>query len=293
MDAIIRVFKHVNGLPEREGDGKVPGATFCSIRFLVASTQAINLIGKQGSSIKSIQESTGASIRYNTQASQERQVETWAEKSLLHSTSQIGMGANYPLAVKRDPLFHDRETQFESNIHSSVISLYGQDLGLSGMRSSGLGRASGPFETQVAKLEFGESAGQPTIRSSRPTNKGGRPTFFSGLQPLFLVGSPPEGLVLEQKQSGSLCNFQRSNQVQTEAIGGIAMDFRIAQTMQIPLSYAEDIIGIGGANIAYIRRTSGAILSVQDEITVHHHVAMDRSDTKAQIMLKVLIFLGT
>ncbi|XP_028080131.1 RNA-binding KH domain-containing protein PEPPER-like [Camellia sinensis] len=246
MDAVIRVFKHVNGLPEREGDGKVPGATFCSIRFLVASTQAINLIGKQGSSIKSIQESTGASIRvlssdevphyansdkrivemqgeslkvlkaveavvghlrkflvdqsvlplfeksYNTQASQERQIETWAEKSLLHSTSQIGMDANYPLAVKRDPLFHDRETQFESNIHSSVISLYGQDPGLSRMRSSGLGHASGPFETQIA------------------------------------------------------------------------------QTMQIPLSYAEDIIGIGGANIAYIRRTSGAILSVQDEITVHH-----------------------
>ncbi|THG09659.1 hypothetical protein TEA_014603 [Camellia sinensis var. sinensis] len=230
MDAVIRVFKRVNGLPESEGDVKVPGAAFCSIRFLVASTQAINLIGKQGSSIKSIQESTGASIRvlssdevphyanseerivemqgeslkvlkaveavvghlrkflvdqsvlplfeksvspvtlkvyevidygtgnlllfclflqYNTPASQERQVETWAEKSLLHSTSQTGMGADYPLAAKRDPLFHDRETQFESNIHSSGISLYGQDPGLSGMRSSGLGRAGGPFVTQV------------------------------------------------------------------------------------------------------------------------------------------------
>ncbi|KAF5958368.1 hypothetical protein HYC85_005593 [Camellia sinensis] len=279
MDAVIRVFKRVNGLPESEDDRKVPGAAFCSIRFLVASTQAINLIRKQGSSIKSIQESTGASIRvlssdevphyanseerivemqgeslkvlkaveavvghlrkflvdqsvlplfeksvspvtlkvyevidygignlllfclflqYNTPASQERQVETWAEKSLLHSTSQTGMGADYPLAVKKDPLFHDRETQFESNIHFSGISLYGQDPGLSGMRSSGLGRAGGSFVTQFA------------------------------------------------------------------------------QTMQISLSYAEDIIGIGGENIAYIRRTSGAILSVQesrglpDEIIVHH-----------------------
>ncbi|GMP63581.1 hypothetical protein CsSME_00025213 [Camellia sinensis var. sinensis] len=204
MDAVIRVFKHVNGLPEREGDGKVPGATF-----------SINLIGTQGSSIKSIQESTGASIRVPHYANSdkriiemqgeslkvlkameavvghlrkflvdqsvlplfeksERQVETWAEKSLLHSTSQIGMGANYPLAVKRDPLFHNCETQFESNIHSSAISLYGQDPGLSGMRSSGLGHASGLFETHIT------------------------------------------------------------------------------QTMQIPLSYAEDIIGIGGANIAYI-----------------------------------------
>lgn len=66
MDAIIRIFKRVNGLPEGDGDGKTTGAAgvaFCSIRLLVASTQAISLIGKQGSLIKSIQESSGASVR--------------------------------------------------------------------------------------------------------------------------------------------------------------------------------------------------------------------------------------
>ncbi|KAL6580069.1 hypothetical protein OROMI_008093 [Orobanche minor] len=34
--------------------------------------------------------------------------------------------------------------------------------------------------------------------------------------------------------------------------------------MQVPLSYAEDIIGVGGSNIAYIRRISGAILTIQN-----------------------------
>ena len=34
--------------------------------------------------------------------------------------------------------------------------------------------------------------------------------------------------------------------------------------MQVPLSYAEDIIGIAGRNIAYIRRSSGAALSIQE-----------------------------
>lgn len=67
MDAVIRIFKRISGLPEAEGDdGKalgVAGVAFCSIRLLVASTQAINLIGKQGSLIKSIQESSGASVR--------------------------------------------------------------------------------------------------------------------------------------------------------------------------------------------------------------------------------------
>lgn len=65
MDAVIRVFKRVSGLPESESDPKAASAAaaLCSIRFLVASTQAINLIGKQGSLIKSIQEGTGASVR--------------------------------------------------------------------------------------------------------------------------------------------------------------------------------------------------------------------------------------
>jgi hypothetical protein len=66
MDAVIRIFKRISGLSESEGDSKPSGAAavpFASIRLLVASTQAINLIGKQGSLIKSIQESTGASVR--------------------------------------------------------------------------------------------------------------------------------------------------------------------------------------------------------------------------------------
>ena len=63
MDAAIRVFKHVSGLPDNNRDAKAAGAAFCSIRLLVASAQAINLIGKQGSLIKSLQESTGASVR--------------------------------------------------------------------------------------------------------------------------------------------------------------------------------------------------------------------------------------
>ncbi|XP_027068102.1 RNA-binding KH domain-containing protein PEPPER-like [Coffea arabica] len=249
MDAVIRVFKRISGLPEAEGDGKAPGAAFCSIRLLVASTQAINLIGKQGSLIKSIQEGTGASVRvlsndetpvyvssderivdlqgetlkvlkaleavvahlrkflvdhsvlplfeksYNAPVTQERPVESWSEKPLLHGSSQSGIGVDYTLPPNRDSLYFDRESHLEPQVPSS-LSLYGQDPALSGVRPSGVGRATRQFVTTVA------------------------------------------------------------------------------QTMRIPLDYAEDIIGIQGTNIAYIRRTSGAILTVQesrglpDEITV-------------------------
>ncbi|CAL5333415.1 unnamed protein product [Camellia sinensis] len=259
MDAVIRVFKRVSALPESEGDGKAVGVAFSSIRLLVASMQAINLIGKQGSSIKSIQESTGASVRvlandevpfyansderivelqgeapkvlkalesvvghlrkflvdrsvlplfeksYNSTVSQERQVDTWADKSLPHGASEIAFGTDYPLSAKRESLFFDRETQLETHIPPSGISLYGQDPGLSGIRSAGRGRASGPIVTQIA------------------------------------------------------------------------------QTMQIPLSYAEDIIGIGGANIAYIRRSSGAVLTVQESRGLPDEITVEIKGTSSQV----------
>lgn len=52
--------------------------------------------------------------------------------------------------------------------------------------------------------------------------------------------------------------------------------------MQIPLSYAEDIIGIQGTNIDYIRRTSGAILTVQ-ESRVPDEIIVEIKGTSTQV----------
>lgn len=54
--------------------------------------------------------------------------------------------------------------------------------------------------------------------------------------------------------------------------------------MQIPLSYAEDIIGIQGTNIAYIRRTSGAILTVQ-ESRVPDEIVVEIKGSSTQVQL--------
>ncbi|KAK1550904.1 hypothetical protein Q3G72_026693 [Acer saccharum] len=257
MDATIRIFKRVSELSENDGDAKASGATFCTIRLLVASTQAINLIGKQGSLIKSIQESTSASVRvlsgdelpvyastdervveiqgealkvlkaleavvghlrkflvdhsvlplfektYNAAISQERQVETWADKSSLQAASQGGISTDYPSSARRESLF--LEPQYESRFRYSGVSLYGQDPALSAVRSSGLGRTSGPIVTQVA------------------------------------------------------------------------------QTMQIPISYAEDIIGIGGTSIEHIRRNSGAIITVQESRGLPDEITVEIKGTSSQV----------
>ncbi|KAL3825623.1 hypothetical protein ACJIZ3_021652 [Penstemon smallii] len=262
MDAVIRIFKRVYGLPENDGDGNEPGAAgtaFCSIRLLVASMQAISLIGKQGSLIKSIQESTGASVRVHSNdeklvyaGSDERIVEIQGEvlkvlkaleavvghlriflvdqgvlplfeksynapatatvtatqemqvDALRHTTPQTSLGADYPVSMKRDSLFLERESHIESQIASIRHALYGQEHGL-GSRSSTIGRPGGPFVTQIV------------------------------------------------------------------------------QTMQIPLAYAEDIIGVQGANIDYIRRSSGAILTVQESRGLPEEITVEIKGTSSQV----------
>ncbi|KAK7354685.1 hypothetical protein VNO80_20152 [Phaseolus coccineus] len=260
MDAVIRIFKRVFGLSEIDAENKesAAGLAFCSIRLLVASTQAISLIGKQGSLIKSIQENTSASVRvlsgdevqfyataderiveiqgetlkvlkaleavvghlrkflvdhsvlplfernFNTPISQDRQAETWSDKSLLHSTSRSSVFPDMPLSSKRDSILAERESQLDSLLPSSTMSFYGQDSSLSGVRSSALGRVGAPIVTTVI------------------------------------------------------------------------------QTMQIPLSYAEDIIGIQGTNIDYIRRTSGAVLTVQ-ESRVPDEIVVEIKGTSSEV----------
>ncbi|XP_057959244.1 RNA-binding KH domain-containing protein PEPPER-like [Malania oleifera] len=258
MDAALRVFKRVAGLSPSEGDGAGSAAAFCSMRLLVASSQAINLIGKQGSTIKAIQEISSASVRVLSEdelpsyaSSDERIVEIHGEsssvlkgleavlghlrkflvdrsvipifeknynatitqdrnkvesQSLLQNapTSAPGPQTDYSLSLRRDPLIFERETQLDSKLSHSGLSLYGKDPGLA-LRSSGLGRTAAPVITQIT------------------------------------------------------------------------------QTMQVPLSYAEDIIGINGANISYIRTTSGAILKVQESGGLPDEITVEIKGTSSQV----------
>ncbi|GJX52978.1 RNA-binding KH domain-containing protein PEPPER-like protein, partial [Tanacetum coccineum] len=53
--------------------------------------------------------------------------------------------------------------------------------------------------------------------------------------------------------------------------------------MQIPVVYAEDIIGVGGTNIQFIRRTSGAILTVQESQGLPDEMTIELKGTSLQV----------
>ncbi|KAK6147416.1 hypothetical protein DH2020_018328 [Rehmannia glutinosa] len=263
MDAIIRIFKRVNGLPENDGDGQTigaAGAAFCSIRLLVASTQAISLIGKQGSLIKSIQESTGASVRVLSHdempiyaSSDERIVELQGEglKVLKALEAVVGHLRKFLVDHSILPLFEKSynapATQERQQVdtwsdktmlhqHATPQTSLGSDYPVPVKRDLYFDR-----ETQI----------ESHIPSSRLSS---------------LYGSD-HGLGSRSSTIGRA--------------GGPVVT-QVAQTMQIPLAYAEDIIGVQGANIDYIRRSSGAILTVQESRGLPEEITVEIKGTSSQ-----------
>ncbi|KAL9260639.1 RNA-binding KH domain-containing protein [Drosera capensis] len=253
MDAVIRVFRRVNVLPENATDHNtagVAGVAFCSCRLLVANPQAISLIGKQGSMIKSIQESTGVSIRVLSGdevpkyvGEDERIVEMHGEALKVLKALEAVVGHLRKFLVDHSvlPLFEKNYTSTTSQEHQ--------------------------IEPPVDKHSF--------LAASQ-----------SGLGSVYPLPSKRESLFFERElhldpqiNSPGLSAYRQDPGLPTarSSLGlgrpGAPIITQVAQTMQIPLSYAEDIIGTAGQNIAYIRRTSGAVLTVQesglpDEITV-------------------------
>ncbi|ERN14546.1 hypothetical protein AMTR_s00038p00094720 [Amborella trichopoda] len=98
MDGVLRVFKNVAGVNEGEGDA-ASKVGVCSVRLLVASSQAINLIEKGGSLIKFVQESCGASVHVLSKdevpfyvTSEERIVEIHGQFPKVLKALEAGVG---------------------------------------------------------------------------------------------------------------------------------------------------------------------------------------------------------
>ncbi|XP_062077391.1 RNA-binding KH domain-containing protein PEPPER [Humulus lupulus] len=275
MDAVIRVFKRVSGLSESEVDGKVPGAAgvaFFSIRLLVASTQAINLIGKQGSLIKSIQENTGASVRVLSgdevpfyAAADERIVELQGEglKVLKALEAVIAHLRKFLVDHSVLPLF-EKKTYNAPTSQEQHVETWADKPSSHGASQTGLA-ANYPLSAKRESL-FLERENQ--LESQIPSAR------------ISLYGQDPSLPAIRSSGLGS-------SGLGSSGLGrtGAPIVTQIAQTMQIPLTYAEDIIGIEGSNIAYIRRTSGAILTVQESMGLPDEITVEIKGTSTQVQL--------
>lgn len=58
---------------------------------------------------------------------------------------------------------------------------------------------------------------------------------------------------------------------------------QVTQQMQIPLSYADAVIGTSGSNISYTRRLSGATVTIQETRGVPGEMTVEVSGTGSQV----------
>ncbi|OIT38361.1 PREDICTED: RNA-binding KH domain-containing protein PEPPER-like [Nicotiana attenuata] len=266
MDAALRVFKRVAGLSDGDPGAVAAGAAFCSLRLLVASSQAIHLIGKQGSTIKSIQERSGASLRVLSEddvppyaTSDERIVEIHGEGLKVLDALEAVLGQLRKFLVDHSviPIF---EKTCNANISQDRPAESWADKSQS---SSFPPSVPAPTSQALAVSDYSLSMNRDTYFLDREA------TLDSKLRPstLSLYGQDPGLGGLRTSVAG------RTGPIVTQ----------MTKVMQVPLSYAEDIIGIGGANIAYIRRTSGAILTVQESRGLPEEITIEIKGTSSEV----------
>ncbi|CAK8531884.1 unnamed protein product [Lathyrus sativus] len=270
MDAAIRIFKRVSGLSEIDSAIKgSAGVTFCSIQLLVASTQAISLIGKQGSLIRSIQESSGAAVR--VLSADEVQYFATAEERIVDLQGE----ALKVLKALEAVIGHLRKFLVDHSVLPLFEKTYNASIPQDRQAETWSDK---PSQHTISQTSMFSDIPLPSKRDSVFADRESHLDSLLSSSSMSLYG-----------QDSSLSGVRSSSLSRV----GAPIVTTVIQTMQIPLSYAEDIIGIQGTNIDYIRRTSGAILTVQesrvpDEIVVEIKGTSSQVQTAQQLIQEVI-----
>lgn len=265
MDALLRVHKRVLGIQDSEGDNAhqpLSGSGVITSRLLVASSQAGSLIGKQGSTIKLIQETSAATVRVlpadelsHCALPDDRIVEIQGEAPKVQKALEIVAGHLRKFLVDRSIL-----PLFEHNQQHSANDA--QDLAPTWAKSA------------VPPLSSTSQAGLGTGLASAFKHDSFYPTRDTQIEPQ----PHHRGLSIYGKDPGPV--GLRSSLHAPPAAPVIT---QVIQKMQIPLSYADDVIGVEGTNIGYMRRVSGATITIQETRGVPSEITVEIKGTNTQV----------
>ncbi|KAL6968228.1 hypothetical protein U1Q18_034029 [Sarracenia purpurea var. burkii] len=267
MEGLLRVHKRivdVDSVPANASFGA--GGIVCT-RLLVAATQAGFLIGKQGATIKSIQDASSCVVRVLGRENlppfalvDDNVVEVQGEPIGVHNAVEL-------IATHLRKFLVDR----------TVISLFEMQMQ---MLSNEASQNIPPHQT------WGQAP------QGFPMNPGGGPGFMPNPQymPLPLQFDnfyPPADVPSFEKQPRQEPPpYGRDVAISvhtTSAPSQQSVVTKVTQTMQIPLSYADSVIGISGANISYIRRVSGASIAIQETRGVPGEMTVEINGSASQV----------
>ncbi|KAJ9172047.1 hypothetical protein P3X46_015337 [Hevea brasiliensis] len=260
MDGLLRVHKQILG----SDDSASPATSDIKARLLVAGAQAASLIGKQGSTIKSIQDASGCTIRI------------------------LGAERLPPFALKDDNIVEILGEP--ASVHKGV------ELIANHLRKFLVDHSIiGVFETQMQMPNVRSNQNMIPQQSWGPlqaflNNAGGRNVYGPNSQYLLPQHQhdhyhphsdiPPfdQQPHLGPSIYGRDTSIGHSSNAQPQSVVG-----KMIHHMQIPLSYADALIGVSGANISYIRRASGAAIAVQETRDVPGEMTVEINGTASQM----------
>nr|XP_043637124.1 flowering locus K homology domain-like [Erigeron canadensis] len=265
MDGLLKVHQRILDDLADPARAPPPGGTICT-RLLLAATQAGNLIGKQGATIKTVQDSSNCIIRVLREDNlpifalpDDNVVEVQGEPSGVHKGVEL-------IATHLRKFLVDR----------SVVGIFEKQMQMANAR---------PNQEMAAPQPWGPPPQSFSLNAS--VGPGFRPSQY--MPPQHQYGYdylPPVGAMDKQlRQPPS--SYARDQPVGPPPTASIqpqqSMVTKVSQNMQVPLTYADAVIGTAGTNISYIRRTSGATIAVQESRGNPDEMTVEMSGTASQV----------
>ncbi|KAL2478100.1 Floweringlogy domain [Forsythia ovata] len=267
VDGLLRVHRRVVDGLESDSSVAPPGAGGkVSTRLLVPAAQAGSLIGRQGTTVKSIQEESNCVVRVLGAEDlpvfalqDDRIVEVVGEPAGIHKAIEL-------IATHLRKFLVDR----------SIISIIEMQMQMP--------------NSEMEHMPPAQSWGPPpqAFSSSAPGGPGygANPRFappprqFDNYYPPADMQPPPEKQphhgISAYGREGPMPVHSSSNQSAPSVIT------QVTQQMQIPLSYADAVIGTQGSTISYVRRVSGATVTIQETRGVPGEMTVEISGTASQ-----------
>ncbi|XP_010905450.1 flowering locus K homology domain [Elaeis guineensis] len=265
MDGLLRVHKRtIDGLDGESTHASQNTGNMVSTRLLVAATQAGSLIGKQGATIKSIQEASSTTVRVLDDLPpfalhEDRVVEIQGPPAGVHKAVELIASHLRKFLVDRSvlPLFEMHMSRPNSHMEQNMppAQPWGHPQGL-------------PPNAGVSAY-----GGNPQFMPPRPQDNYYLPPDLPPMEK-----QPHHGISTFGREAPPPMSMHPSANQHSQPLVS-----QVTRRMQIPLSYADAVIGTAGASISYIRRASGATITIQETRGVPGEMTVEINGSAAQV----------
>ncbi|CAN4098150.1 unnamed protein product [Withania somnifera] len=267
MDGLLKVHKRIIDVDHDSTSAPSGAGRRTSTRLLVAATQAAILIGKQGATVKSIQDESHCNIRVlggehlpAFALPDDSIVEIQGEPEGVHKAVEMIAGHLRKFLIDRSVIGVFEKLMQMPNAHAHR-----------NMPPPGPTQPWGPPPSN-----FPLSAGGPGFGASHqymPPPRQFDNYFPRADMPLHKQPHQAPPVYGRDPSVGAHGNAQPQQSIVS----------KVTQNIQIPLSYADAVIGASGSNISYIRRTSGATIAVQETRGVPGEMTVEINGSASQV----------